>query len=166
MRSRTLALAAAVPALLVAPRAAAQDGGEARTAEQMIEVAREVWRSPDRRGCPQSNPGEIVVCAPPSRETFRVESPTDEAIRKGEAPRDGVPRAPYVLGLPECGVEVQCQRIGRPPTRPLIIDLDALPHALTPEEAAHVYRAEDLPAATASPAAASPAEARSGSPNP
>ncbi|HEY6814773.1 MAG TPA: hypothetical protein VI168_04460 [Croceibacterium sp.] len=159
MRSRTVALAAAVAALFVAPCARAQEGEEARTAEQMIEVAREVWRSPDLRPCPQSTPDEIVVCAPDSEE-FRVESSMDEAIRKGEAPPDPNPRAPYVLGLPECGVEVQCYRVGRTPTRPLIIDLAALPHPLTREEAAHVYRAENLPAETARPEAALPEAAQ------
>ena len=123
------------------------------TAEQMVEVAREVWRSPDLRGCPEAKPGEILVCEP-EPEDFGVESPTEAAIREGRPMPDGIPRAPYVLGLPECGVEVVCHRVGRAPEPRLMIDLEALPHALTPEEAALVFRAEDTPPAT--PEAASP----------
>ena len=160
MLDRAVALAAAAAACLLgsAGRAQEREVVDGLTAEEMIEVAREEWQSPELRGCPQAKPGEIVVCKPDSAE-FRVESPTDEAIRKGEPMPDGIPRAPYVLGLPECGVEVECHRIGRAPEPPLMIDLAALPHPLTPEEAAHVYRAEDLPAAAASPEAASPAAA-------
>ena len=159
MLGRAVAIGAWIGAGLGAPAVRAQEAGEGpTTAERMIEVASEVWRSPELRGCPEAQPGEIVVCQTDDRE-FRVESPTDEAIRTGQAVPDGIPRAPYVLGLPECGVEVVCHRVGRAPPAPLIIDLAALPYPLTPEEAAHVYRAEDLPAAAASPEAASPAAA-------
>ena len=94
-----------------------------------------------------------MVCEPDTEE-FRVESPTDEAIRNGEPMPDGIPRAPDVFGLPPCSSYAFCSRVGRTPEPRLLIDLEALPHPLTPEEAAHVFRAEDLPAAT--PEAASP----------
>jgi hypothetical protein len=151
-------MACAFAALGVGPDARAQDAEPSPTAEEMIEVAREVWRAPGvRRRCPLPKPGEIVVC-PTDPEQFRVESPTEEAIRNGEPMPDGLPRAPYVLGLPECGVEVVCHRVGRAPEPVLLIDLEALPHPLTPEEAALVFRAEDLPD-DPTPEAASPAEA-------
>lgn len=156
MRGRAVAVACAFAAVFAAPGAWAQESDSAQTAERMIEVASEVWRAPGvRRRCPAPKPGEIVVC-PSDPEEFRVESPTEEAIRKGEPMPDGIPRAPYVLGLPECGVEVVCHRVGRAPEPPLLIDLDALPHPLTPEEAALVFRAEDLPAEQANPEAALP----------
>lgn len=161
MLGKAVAVALAGAISLAGAGARAQDGESdaPATAEQLIEVAREVWRAPGARGrCRAPDPNEIVVCQE-SREDFRVESPTDEAIRTGRPMPDSVPRAPYVLGLPECGVEVVCHRIGRPPERPLMIDLAALPHALTPEEAARVFRAEDRPPVPASPAAASPAAA-------
>ena len=161
MLGKAVAFAAAAAACLAGPIARAQDGAAADgpTAEEMIEVAREEWRSPGvDRGCPVAGPGEIVVCRE-DEEEFDVESSLDEAIREGRSVPDGIPRAPYVLGLPECGVEVVCHGVGRAPEPRLLIDLSALPHALTAEEAAHVYRAEDLPAAAATPEGASPAEA-------
>lgn len=163
VRGKDMALAVALTLCLAARPGHAQDGeSEASpSAEEMIEVARETWGVPGiRRRCPQGAPGDIVVCASDPEE-FRVDSPTEEAIRNGEAVPDGVPRAPYVLGLPECGVEVVCHRVGRAPEPVLMIDLAALPHPLTPEEAARVFRAEDLPDAggPATPEAASPAVA-------
>jgi len=161
MLGRAVAFATAAATCLVGSTSRAQErdaGGEV-SAEEMIEVAREVWRPPGlRRRCPAPKPGEIVVCAP-NPEEFRVESPTDEAIRKGKAVPDGIPRAPYVFGLPSCEV-VKCNRMGRAPEPPLLIDLEALPHPLTPEEAALVFRAEDAPVESARPEAASPAAAQ------
>jgi hypothetical protein len=156
MLGKAVAFAAAAAACLAGSAGRAQEGeaGDGPTAEEMIEVAREQWGSPELRGCPEAQPGEIVVCHEDEGE-FEVESSIDEAIREGRPVSDGIPRAPYVLGLPECGVEVECHRLGRTPEPRLMIDLSALPHPLTPEEAAHVYRAEDL-AAAASPEAASP----------
>ncbi len=154
-----LALAGATPGHAQEVTAAASPP----TAEQMIEVAREAYRPPGlRRRCPQpTTPDEIVVCAP-DRDAFRVSSPTDDAIRAGQPVPDGVPRAPDVFGLPPCKAYAFCAKMGRTPEPPLLIDLAALPEALTPEEAALVFRAEDRPDAAdvaASPAAASPAAA-------
>ena len=161
MLGKAVTIAAALVVSLGPQGIAAQeaDAEAPPTAEEMIVVARETWGSPELRPCPVAKPGEIVVCKP-DNENFSVESSLEEAIREGRTVPDGLPRAPYVLGLPECGVEVVCHRIGRARPAPLIIDLAALPHPLTPEEAAHVYRAEDLPAAEASPEAASPEAAR------
>ena len=116
MLGKAVALAAAIAACLDAHDGRAQEG-EAQselTAEEMIEVAREEWRTVEPKGCPVAKPGEIVVCKPGDEE-FRAESSIDEAIRKGEAVPDGLPRAPYVSLLPECGVEVTCHRMGRTP---------------------------------------------------
>lgn len=161
MRSRIVALAVALAGCHAAASLRAQDRGISAdpTAEEMIEVAREVWAATAaRRPCPAPTPGEIVVCAP-GEEVPRVESPTQEAIRKDERPRDSIPRAPDVFGLPPCDAYAFCSKVGRTPTPPLLIDLEALPEPLTPEEAALVFRAEDLPADAATPEAASPAEA-------
>jgi hypothetical protein len=161
MLGKAVAIAAALAASLGPEAAGAQDADSeaAPTAEQMIEVARETWGSPnlDPR-CPEAQPGEIVVCRP-EEEDFSVESPTDEAIRTGQPMPDGLPRAPNVFGLPPCKAYAFCSRVGRTPEPPLLIDLAALPHPLTPEEAALVFRAEDLPQQTATPEAASPAAA-------
>ena len=153
-------------ALADAPPGHAQESAAAAprpTAEQMIEVAREAYRPPGlRKRCPQpTTPDEIVVCAPDPDE-FRVSSPTDDAIRAGQPVPDGLPRAPDVFGLPPCKAYAFCAKMGRTPEPPLLIDLAALPEPLPPEEAALVFRAEDLPGAaevSASPAAASPAAA-------
>lgn len=161
MLGKAVAFAAAITACLAGPdgRAQERETESDLTAEEMIEVAREEWRTVEPKGCPEAKPGEIVVCKPGDEE-FRAESSIDEAIREGNAVPDGIPRAPYVSGLPECGVEVTCHRMGRKPEPVLMIDLAALPHPLTPEEAALVFRAEDPPQEAApTPAAASPAAA-------
>lgn len=161
MLGRAVAFAAATVACLVASSGRAQERQAERelTAEEIIATALEEWRTVEPKGCPQARPGEIVVCKP-SDEEFHVESSIDEAIREGNAVPDGIPRTPYVSLLPECGVEVTCHSIGRAPEPVLIIDLAALPHPLTPEEAALVFRAKDAPQeAVARPGAASPAAA-------
>lgn len=161
MLGKAVALTAAVAACFAATASRAQerDADHDPTAEEMIEVEREVWRAPGiRRRCPAAKPGEIVVCAL-NPDEFRVESPTDEAIRNGEAVRDSALRAPDVFGLPPCRAYAFCSKVGRAPEPPLLIDLEALPHPLTPEEAALVFRAEDAPAEPATPEAASPAAA-------
>ena len=148
---RGLALAAILGGLLAAPVAA-------QTAEALIETAREVYsvQEPEPDPCPTANGDEIVVCRQLDQpDDQRLTSPTERAYQTGEMPPDPVPRAPYVLGLPQCGVEVTCHRFGRTPPAIYIIDLSKIPEPLTPEEAAHVFRAEDLPI----PEAASPAAA-------
>ena len=160
MRGQAVVLAVSLIGL--ADRAAAQTGeGEApRTAEQFIETARETY-SVKQEPAPCRTPvgNEIVVCRERlDPESQRLQSPTERAYANDEMPRDPIPNAPYVLGLPECGVEVTCHRIGRTPPPIYIIDLSKIPEPLTPVEAARVCRAEDLPPA-ASPAAASPAVA-------
>jgi hypothetical protein len=147
---RALALAVILGGLLAGPVSA-------QTAEEIIETAREVYTvdepdEPDQ--CPTATGNEIVVCRQLDQpDDQRLTSPTERAYESGAMPPDPVPRAPYVLGLPQCGVEVTCHRIGRTPTPIYIIDLSKIPEPLTPEEAALVFRAEDLP----TPEAASPA---------
>jgi len=161
MRGQRVALVAAVIGL--AAPAAAQDQAvdPSRTAEEFIETAREAYsvEEPKPPPCPEATSSEIVVC----RESYdgedqRLPSPTDRAIAAGERPHDPVPDAPYVLGLPQCGVEVTCHSFGRAPPPVYIVDFSKIPEPLTPEEAAHVFRAEDGPP-DPSPAEASPAAA-------
>ncbi len=156
MLGKAVAFATATVACLAAPagRAQEREAEDGPTAEEMIEVAREEWQSPNLRGCPEAKPGEIVVCKPDT-EQFRVESSTDEAIREGKPVPDGVPRAPDVFGLPPCKSYTFCGRVGRTPEPVLMIDLATLPHPLTPEEAAHVFRAEDPPQRAGDPEQAS-----------
>jgi hypothetical protein len=159
MPARKLVLAAALSAW-AAPAAAQTEA--ARTAEQFIEAAREAYSVDEARpeACPAPVGNEIVVCRRlEDPDQFRVASPTERANASGQMPPDPIPSAPYVLGLPECGVEVTCHRIGRTPPPIYIIDLAAIPVALTPEEAALVFRAEDRPSEAATPGAASPAAA-------
>ncbi len=137
---------AVLPGCMAALPALAQEApDDGPTAEQMIEVAREAYRPPGlRRKCPPpERPGEIVVCAPDPDE-YRVSSPTDDAIAAGEPVADGVPRAPDVFGLPPCNTQTVCMKVGRAPPPIYIIDLEAIPEPLTPEQAAKVFRAEDL----------------------
>ena len=168
MRGRGMALAIALSLGAAAPAGAQSEdasraSGEPRTAEQFIETAREVYsvrERPEAVVCPESVGNEIVVCATPDRpDDQALPSPTERAQAAGERPPDRIPDAPYVLGLPECGVEVVCHRMGKAPPPIYIIDLSAIPEALTPEEAALVFRAEDLPEESPSPEAASPAAA-------
>lgn len=164
MRGRTVALAVALFGLTA--RAGAQPApatGESRTAEEFIETARELYsvREPPPAPvvCAAPVGNEIVVCAPRDAPADQgLPSPTERALAAGERPPDPIPAAPYVLGLPECKVEVVCHRIGSAPPPIYIIDLEAIPEALTPEEAALVFRAEDLPPEP-NPAEASPAAA-------
>ena len=161
MLGKAVAIVAAIGVCLFHEAGRAQESEQEPTAEQMIEVSREVWRAPDLDNpCPTPTAEEIVVCEPESEE-FRVESPTEEAIRKGQPMPDGIPRAPNVFGLPPCSSYAICSRVGQTPEPRLLIDLAALPVPLTPEEAAHVFRAEDVPEAIApaTPEAASPAAA-------
>jgi len=145
MSGKTVAFAAILLAGLCAAPVRAQDGAPSPTAEEMVDVAREAYRTPGLRGtCPQGEPGEIVVCAPDPDE-YRVESPTDRAIRTGERPRDTIPRAPNTFGIPPCEEMGGCIKMGATPEPPLIIDLEAIPHPLSPDEAAHVRRIEAAP---------------------
>lgn len=137
-----------------------QPATSVRTAEQFLETARQAYAwepETEPEPCPEASEDEIVVCrqrdAVPDQ---RLPSPTERAYAAGERPRDPIPDAPYVLGLPECKVEVVCHRMGSAPPPIYIIDLSKIPEALTPEEAALVFRAEDAPDALANPAEASP----------
>jgi len=163
MRGRAVTLGIALLGL-AAPAAAqdAQAAPEPRSAEDFIARAREVYtvREPGPEPCPEATAAEIIVCKPYAEDdSQRLPSPTERARAAGDKPPDPIPDAPYVLGLPECKVEVVCHRMGRAPPPIYIIDLEAIPEPLTPEQAARVFRAEDVPPEPASPAVASPAAA-------
>ena len=153
MRGRAVVLAFAVAS---AP-AAAQDEPR-RTAEEFIEHAREVYAvgdEPEVEPCPEATAAEIVVCR--QYQEYQDEpgilSPSEQALVDGVMPPDRIPSAPNVFGIPPCKSYTFCAGIGRDPPPVLLIDLEAIPEALTAEEAAHIFRVEDAP----SPAAASPA---------
>ena len=164
MRRQAVALAMAVLGSAPAVRAQSEGmapAGEAPTAEEIVARAREVYTvrkdAPDPCATPVGN--EIVVCREKiDPESQSVPSPTERANAAGERPPDPIPQAPYVLGLPECRVEVTCHRIGRAPPPIYNIDLSKIPEGLTPEEARRVFRAEDLPP-DPTPEAASPTAA-------
>ena len=150
----------ALALVFFAATAAGAQSGESediRTAEQMIEIALEAYsvRQPRAEPCPAPVGNEIVVCRQlEDPDKLRVQSPTERAYAAGEMPPDPIPNAPDVFGLPPCSAYMFCSKVGRTPPPIYIIDLEAIPEPLTPEEARHVVRAEDAP----SPAAASPAE--------
>ena len=144
-----------IAALGTAPADAQDESPSDATAEAMIETARETYRPPGvGPRCPPGAPGEIVVCAP-DPERYRVSSPIEDSIAADQPVPDGLPRAPNVFGIPPCEEMGGCIKFGAPPPPTPLIDLEALPHPLTPEEAAYVFRAGDAP----NPAAASLAEA-------
>jgi hypothetical protein len=147
--------------LLLAPTASAsaQSPGAPPTAEQMIVTAREAYsvsdREPEPEPCPEATTDEIVVCQQyqPLDDSLRVASPTERANAAGVMPPDPIPSAPNVAGP---GIfRGKGITMGKDPPPIYIIDLAAIPKALTPEEAALVFRAEDR----VSPEAASPAAA-------
>jgi hypothetical protein len=108
--------------------ATAAEGGPV-SAERAAVRAQQIYTVRPQRfsPCPPERAGEIVVCRRlEDPETLRVPSPTDQAIADGKPVDDGVPRAPYVFGLPSCDV-VKCHSIGSVPPPPLMIDLKALP---------------------------------------
>ena len=146
---RTAVVAAALLGVLAAPEGRAQERADtetesAPTAEDVIEGARKAYRPPWRRErCPEGEAGEIVVCAERDDDSFRVSSPTDDAIAEGRAVPDGIPRAPQ-LAPPPCDPRSPgCFKFGAPPPLPPMFDYDKIPVPLTPEEAALVYRVEE-----------------------
>ncbi|HEU4651841.1 MAG TPA: hypothetical protein VFS49_10545 [Croceibacterium sp.] len=72
------------------------------------------------------------------------------------------PNAARLFDLPPCAPSLLtfCGKFGRAAPRPLMVDLTGLPEPLTPKQAALVFRAENLPAAPATPEAASPVAAQ------
>ena len=152
---RGAAVTLAIAALGLAAPAGAQSEQAAEqppTAEQLIATAREVYSidepEPEPKPCAAATAAEIVVCQQRARvPDQRLPSPTERAQAAGEMPPDPVPRAPDVFGLPPCRSYMVCTKIGRAPPPILIIDLEALPEPLSPEEAALVFRAEDAPEA-------------------
>jgi hypothetical protein len=118
--------------------AALAAGPAPMTAEELIERARSYYSAeePAARTCPEPSEGEIVVCGEvgdPDR--YRVPSDTDRGV-----PKDEVPRAPDVSGLPDCSSG--CMRVGKTPRRPLLIDLDTIPEAPPGSDADKIARGE------------------------
>lgn len=145
MRKSASTFAAALTVSVLVQPAFAQEAEKEPSAEEMIDVAREAYRPPGvMRRCPIGKPGEIVVCAT-DPDAYRVESPTEQAIRTGAPVADRVPRAPDVFGIPPCKGQTVCVKGGWVPPQVHLIDLSAIPVPLTEEEAAMVYRAEDGP---------------------
>jgi hypothetical protein len=164
MRGQAVALMIAAFGVAATAHAQAAKPAEPGTAEHFIETARQIYavEEPDLdpEPCAAPTQAEIVVCQ--QRDSVpdqRLPSPTDRARARDEMPPDPVPRAPDVFGLPPCKSQAVCMKVGRAPPPIYIIDLSKIPEALTPEDAALVFRAEDAPAEAASPAAASPAGA-------
>lgn len=130
--------------------------GEARTAEQFIETAREAYSVRSRRAEPPPRPtsNEIVVQARRDiSESQRLPSPIERAHAAGERPPDRIPSSPNVDGP---GIfQGDGMSIGSAPEPIYIIDLAAIPEPLTEEEASRVFRAPDpVTLEAASPAAA------------
>lgn len=164
MRGQAAMLAIAALGVPATARAQSAEPAEPGSAEQYIEAARQAYAvhepEPEPEPCAQATEAEIVVCG--RREKVpdqRLPSPTDRARARDELPRDPVPRAPEVFGLPPCKSQSVCMKVGRTPPPIYIIDLSKIPEPLAPEDAARVFRAEDSPAETASPATASLADA-------
>ena len=145
-------LVATVVSLGLAAPAVAQSEQDVpeRTAEQFIETAREVYAvdepEPEPEPCATPTAAEIVVCEQRDQVPDQsLPSPTERAYAAGERPPDPVPSAPNVYGLPPCSAYLFCTKMGRAPPPIHIVDLSKIPEPLTPEEAALVVRAEDLP---------------------
>jgi hypothetical protein len=118
--------------------AALAAGPAPMTAEELIERARSYYAAeePDAPICPEGSEDEIVVCrevGDPDR--YRVPSDTDRGVPKNE-----VPRAPDVSGLPDCSSG--CMRVGKTPRRPLLIDLDTIPEAPPGSDADKIAKGE------------------------
>jgi hypothetical protein len=116
------------------------------TAEALIERAQQAYRPPGlRSNCRESSLDEIVVCAPdPDR--FRVRPSSEDPPEIGAFVYDGVPSAAWLFKPPPCVPSFisLCVEVGADLPGPLLIDLAAIPEALTPEEAAMVFSAEEV----------------------
>jgi hypothetical protein len=165
MRGQGMALAVALLGLSAPARAqSAETADEPRTAEEFIATAREAYAvdepEPEQEPCATPTAAEIVVCRQVDRPSDQsLPSPTERANAAGERPPDPIPSAPDVFGLPPCSSYAFCAKMGRAPPPIYIADLSKIPEPLTPEEAARVVRAEDLPEDPPTPEAASPAAA-------
>jgi hypothetical protein len=118
--------------------AALAAGPAPMTAEELIERARSYYTAEEPAApiCPEGSEDEIVVCrevGDPDR--YRVPSDTDRGVPKNE-----VPRAPDVSGLPDCSSG--CMRVGKTPRRPLLIDLDTIPEAPPGSDADKIAKGE------------------------
>jgi hypothetical protein len=119
--------------------AALAAGPAPMTAEELIERARSYYSAEEPAAaqiCPEPSEGEIVVCGEAGdSDRYRVPSDTDRGV-----PKDEVPRAPNVSGLPDCSSG--CMRVGKTPRRPLLIDLDTIPEAPPGSDADKIAKGE------------------------
>ena len=148
MSSRSVALSAICFAIAAPVPLSAQSRGS-RTAEELAAQQREDLRShlaqPEECQPDAMQPDTIVVCR-------SIEARRDQTRRSMSVlPPRVDPHVNRMDGLrePPCwvtGDSSVCIRGGWAPPPIYLIDLDAIPEALSPEEAQHVYRAEDLPA--------------------
>ncbi len=115
------------------------------TAEEALANAQASYSAvPREEACPQADPGTIVVCRRKvDPDSLRVRSENGRA-GDGRADRGDVPDAPYVYGGFMGGITVARGCFVPPCPRPaaVLIDLAAIPEALTPEQAAAVRRAD------------------------
>ena len=123
----------------------------AELAARQREQLREDLARPEECQPDAMQPDTIVVCGPVERrreETQRVMSvlppPVDPQVNR----LDGLREPPCWVS----GDASVCLRGGWAPPPIHLIDFDAIPDALSPEEAEHVYRAEDLRAPEQQPA--------------
>ena len=152
MSSRSVALSALCFAFAAVPPLRAQDRSPPDAAElaarQRAQLREELAR-PEECLPDAMQPDTIVVC----RSVGQRRDETGRAMSVLPAPVD--PQVNQLDGLrePPCWVtgKQPCLRGGWAPPPIYLIDLDAIPEALTPEEAEHVYRAEDLPPGDAPP---------------
>lgn len=151
MSSRCSVIAAGFFANAAFAGAYAQE--EAVTAEALIEQQRHdvesLLETPEDCAPDAMQPDVIVVC----RDITEAEEQTREAMSVLPKPVQSDRRVFYGIADPPCWISNPggaCIRGGWAPPPIYLIDLDAIPEALSEEEAALVYRYEDLPAEAAS----------------
>ena len=148
MSSRGIAISALCFAFAASPPVRAQSSA-AELAERQRSQLREDLARPEDCVADAMQPDTIVVCGDVgerAEQTRRAMSVLPQAVDPQVNQLDGLREPPcWVTG------KKPCLRGGWAPPPIYLIDLDAIPDALTPEEAEHVYRAEDLPPQGAAP---------------
>ena len=157
MSSRSVALTAICCAIAAVPVSlCAQDRSTTSAAElaarQRAQLREDLAR-PEECQPDAMQPDTIVVCGPVERrreQTRRAMSVLPQPIDPQVNQLDGLREPPCW----DSGKATACFRGGWAPPPIYLIDLDAIPEALTPEQAEHVYRAEDLPPPEQAPGSA------------
>ena len=147
MSSRCVAVSAICFAIAANAPLRAQERRTATAAElaaRQREQVREDMTRPQECQPDAMQPDTIVVCGPAERRRQATQS----VMSVLPAPVEAQLNELNGLRAPPCwvtGDSSVCIRGGWAPPPLYLIDLDAIPEALTPKEAEHVYRAEDLP---------------------